>query len=627
MAGSNSAREPLVDLGALVNRVSELVQSITGVQLGSRQRSMVESRVSRRMLELGMKTQEQYLAHLNENREAESKVLVSLLTTHHTFFFREFEQFEFLRDEGLPALAKALQAEGRKHLKVWSMACSRGQEAYSLSMFLLNHWPKLVPSGTYEILGTDVDAESVAAARNGVYLSDEIKSIPSVYAFGHWAKGTGDIARYVRAKDSIRKSLRFEAGNLMEVPAPRPGVTFDLIFCRNVFIYFTPDQIASITKRILSHIANSGYFLIGSTESLTGLKLPVSYSGRSIYQKILATAPTLPVVAKAPQTTPTPAKKPIRVFCVDDSPTIHTMLKAILSSQHGFQIVGKATNGQEAAEMTKNVSYDVMTLDIHMPVKTGVEYLQENFRAGHPPVVVISSISREETTLGIRTLELGALDYVEKPSLANLEERGDEIRTKIRCATQVRTASETAAIAKAATGLAKDLGRQSRVPKSGDTLRIIAAGISDRGRLAQLVQSLARPQPPTILFVEGPEALATAMATSLQSSCALPIKVVTVDSLSSTPKPNLQDTIWVLHSSSADTAISSMKGRRNICIVYDSVTTKLLAQLKAMCGSNLLLEEALQNSHNDAEVRRKLADRSLPYTSLLFDSDYLLNKE
>lgn len=614
----------------LISHVSQLVQRITGVQLGERQRSMVEARLTRRMLDLGMNDAASYRSYVDKHVDSESKVLVSLLTTHHTAFFREFEQFEFLRDKGLAEIAKGLTKRSQRHLRVWSMACSRGQEAYTLAMFLSHHWAKIMPGGTFEILGTDVDTESISVARNGVYLGDEIKSVPSLYAANHWARGKGEISQYVRANDSLRKAVRFEAGNLLEVPKPTPGVVYDLIFCRNVFIYFTPAQISAITARILPHLSDEGYFCIGSTESLSGLGLPATYLGKSVYQRPKAGTPQTPSARETPVVTPkavTP-KRAIRVFCVDDSPTVHAVLKAVLSAEHGFEIVGKAQNGAEAAEMAKTLAFDVMTLDIHMPVKNGVDYLREHFRPGHPPVVVVSSISREETTLGVKTLELGALDYVEKPSLANLTERGDELRTKLRCAARLADESEAQEASKAAAHLATELKRQSRVVKTGETLRVIAIGVGDRGRLVQLLGALARPQPPTLIFVEGPEAMVGALAHNLASKCALPVKPITSEQLQSTPAPALADSVWLLHADAAGSALAALATkRRGVCLVYDSVSSRLIEILKRSTKGTVLLEEPLQNTHLDAGPRRALADRTVPYTSFLFDSDYLLNRE
>jgi len=466
---------PAAELGQrLIDRVSGLVHEITGVQLGERQRSMVEARISRRMIDLGLSDPRAYARYLEAHLTDETAVLVSLLTTHHTFFFREFEHFEFLREQGLRRIAAALKALGKRHLRVWTMACSRGQETYSLAMFLLQHWPQHMPGGTFEIYATDVDPESVAIAKNGVYRIDEIKSAPAVYTSRCWARGTGDIANFVRAKDVLRQVCRFDVGNLMAISAPKPGESYDLVFCRNVFIYFTPVQIREVTARIMAFLSSHAYFVIGTTESLSGLKLPIANLGTSVYQ--LAPKPDVlssPMTSQVPGSgagvtkatvstvaTKTLSQSLIRVLAVDDSPTILAILKSILTKDAGFDIVGTAANGEEALQLASRLSFDVMALDIHMPVKSGVDYLQQRRVLGHPPIVMLSSIAREETTLGVKALELGAVDYVEKPSLGNMAERGDELKMKLRCAVATHAAGTAAASTQGA------LERQSQVHAS-----------------------------------------------------------------------------------------------------------------------------------------------------------------
>ena len=471
---------PAPELGQrLIDRVSAVVHEITGVQLGQRQRSMVEARISRRMIDLGMVDPRTYERYLEAHLAGETAVLVSLLTTHHTFFFREFEHFEFLREHGLSRIAAALKALGKRHLRVWTMACSRGQETYSLAMFLLQHWPQHMPGGTFEIYATDVDPESVAIAKNGVYRFDEIKSAPAAYIRGCWARGTGDIANFVRAKDVLRQVCRFDVGNLMAISSPKAGEFYDLVFCRNVFIYFTPVQIREVTVRIMALLSAHAYFVIGTTESLSGLKLPITSLGTSVYQ--LAPKPDVVAVQVANQVpgssastkttigsvaTMAPSRSLIRVLAVDDSPTILAILKSILTKDAGFEIVGTAANGEEALQLASRLVFDVMALDIHMPVKSGVDYLQQRRVLGHPPIVMLSSISREETTLGVKTLELGAVDYVEKPTLGNMAERGDELKMKLRCAVAANPAGTAVASAQGASGLSRTSELKSQVQES-----------------------------------------------------------------------------------------------------------------------------------------------------------------
>jgi len=129
----------------VVAEVSFIVSEMAGIQLGERQESMVENRLRTRMLKLNLPTFEDYLKFLKHNQETESQALLSLLTTHHTYFFREFSHFEHLLNHGLNSMIDKARARPDKTIRVWSAACSRGQEVYSLAMFFNFHLKHMAP--------------------------------------------------------------------------------------------------------------------------------------------------------------------------------------------------------------------------------------------------------------------------------------------------------------------------------------------------------------------------------------------------------------------------------------------------------------------------------------------------
>ncbi|RYZ77293.1 MAG: response regulator [Proteobacteria bacterium] len=493
---SKLASEPVND--RLIDEISKLVNSLTGIQLGEKQRSMVSSRVKKRMSTLGLHTDADYSAHLRAHAETETAYLVSLLTTHHTYFFREFAHFEHLEKTALPGLIKEKKKVGSKKITVWSAACSTGQEVYSLAMFLDYYFSKHAPDFTYEILGTDVDPASVKAAANGVFRAKEIKEVPLQFLGRHWAKGTGDIADFVKVKSTLKARCQFEAMNLLKPSGRGISQKFDLIFCRNVFIYFNTEQIKSITKTLLASLADSGALYLGVSESLNGLGLPCEIVGPSIYshpkkssgEKPQSTAPVAPLAMH----------QALRVFCVDDSPTILALLKKILTTDLGFEIVGTATNGLEAAQKLKTLKVDLMTLDIHMPEQTGLEYLKNSYKPGHPPVVMITSVSREDASLPMECLRAGAFDYVEKPSLANLATQADEIRMKLKLAAKSKHSSK-------GHDLVSAFSKQSgAVLNISSKLRVIFCSEEDRAKALKLVTELGDHGPATSVVTNTSEA-------------------------------------------------------------------------------------------------------------------------
>ncbi len=420
--------------------ITKLVGEITGIEFTSKNDAMIRSRLSRRLIKLGISEMSDYLDYLHKNKASETQELVNLLTTHHTRFFREFSHFEFLKQHALPKIIASMRSKGEKKLRVWSAACSGGQEVYSLAMFLKIHLKEYGTDLDFEILGTDIDSSSIANAKNGVYKWNEIKEIPSIYLASSWAKGTGDISEFVKAKANIKDHCKFEIRNLMELSKVSHNENYHFIFCRNVFIYFSQHQVSNITNQLLKKLDQNGYLFIGTSETLDKDACEVSYEAPSVYShKKLKHSSTdnsnIVHLKEIKRTIETKVKKLIRVLCVDDSSTILSLLKKILSKEEGFEIVATASNGEEAAKIAERTAFDVMTLDLHMPKVGGIDYLRNYYKPSHPPIVIVSSVSRENKELGIESIRLGAKDYVEKPSLSDLKERGEEIRNKLKTAT------------------------------------------------------------------------------------------------------------------------------------------------------------------------------------------------
>jgi chemotaxis protein methyltransferase CheR len=480
------------DFVNVIDKVSSIVHKLSGNRLGQKQAYMVETRIKKRMIELGIKEPTDYLRYIDQHFENESGILVGLITTHHTFFFREFPHFEILK-KSLPDLVAQAKKRGDKTLKFWSAACSRGQEVYSLAMFLEYYLREIDSSMSFKILGTDIDVESVRVASNGVYHQNEIKEIPMNFLGNHWAKGTGDISMYAKVKTPLKSKCDFKAGNLLKIVDVVKNEKFDVIFCRNVFIYFESFQVEQITKDLISHLYSEGIFFSGISEPLSGLKLDVKSIGPSAYM-LKSTSQQVPVMKSLTQIS-TP--KIYKVMCVDDSPSILTLLKKVLTKENGFEVVVTAINGLDAMEKLKTHKVDLITLDIHMPEMDGVTYLEKNFNKLHPPVIIISSASRSDSDVAMKALKFGASDYIEKPALSNLEERGEEIRTKLRSVAQDHNRKPVIS------SFDKENQKQFVISTPEKKLRVMLASISDLPRLIFFFSSLDKSQPSTFIFFEG----------------------------------------------------------------------------------------------------------------------------
>jgi chemotaxis protein methyltransferase CheR len=608
----------------LIEGISGIVSKITGVQLGERQRAMVESRLKKRMIELDLKDYAQYYDYFLQHEASEVQSLVSLLTTHHTFFFREVAHFDYLAKQALPSLIENAKARGDKTIRIWSAACSRGQEVYSLSMYLDFHLKLLAPDVKYTILGTDVDSQSVAVARNGVYQFDELKSVPANYLASHWSRGTKEIADYVKAKPSIKAQCQFEVCNLLDFEKEIKSQKFDVIFCRNVFIYFTQEQIKTIASRFLDHLYPRGLLFIGLSETLNGLGVPAKSLGVSVYQaktaeteanailvgvgsKPASVAASTSASVKAPEFTSKVEDKVLRVLCVDDSSSILMILKQMLTKENGFEIVATAKNGLEAAAMLKKHSVDVMTLDIHMPEQTGVEYLEKNFGLNHPPVVMVTSVSRDNADLAWKALSLGASDYMEKPSLSTLSERAEELRMKLRSAFEMKQTGKITDFA-----LDHEFKAQVVIPEPQEKVRIIVASLGDRKRWIGILKGLAhvKGQPPCYVLIHGSESALEEAIKKINHEFKL--NVGYQDRFQS---PSKADSIILLDFKQNFDSLQNAYSKKSASIlVVGSITQNASEKIASWQGAQLLLEDTPRLKKSQLA---EISDDIAPVTSYL----------
>ncbi len=491
----NEASESRELISSVVEEVSNIVSQMAGIQLGSRQTVMVENRLKARMVKMGIKDFTEYLKHLKAHKEEESQALLSLMTTHHTYFFREFSHFEFLLNKGLDTLIQKAKQRGDNKIRIWSAASSRGQEAYSLAMFFKFHLDHLKSGVDFEIWGTDVDPKSVQHAKNGVYKADELKQSPAMYIGDNWIRGKGDVKDFTKLKDSLKSKCQFTTLNLLKPETFLKGRTFDVVFCRNVFIYFNQDQIKSCSQEILKHIDPDGFFFLGVSETLNGLNVNAVSSGPSVYEhpRPVQTFKTPPKKHTPLSTVPTESR-PIEVLCVDDSKAILTLLGSILTKDTGFVVKATASNGLEAIEKLKNQKFDLITLDMHMPELDGIGFLEKTKDSNRPPVIVVSSINRDDTSIAQKAMQLGAADYVEKPSLENISQASNEIRAKLKMALSLsKKTGETIFVEKSETAVRPQAKKKVLIVDDSKTIRQLLIKILSEDPELEIVAETDKP--------------------------------------------------------------------------------------------------------------------------------------
>ncbi|MGE5517126.1 MAG: CheR family methyltransferase [Bacteroidota bacterium] len=265
-------------------RLAEYIQGATGIRMPPGKKTMLEGRLRRRMRDLGVGAFSEYCRFLfEENGLADEAVhLIDVVTTNKTDFFREPDHFHFLAGHGLPELVK--HGWGlRRPLAVWSAASSIGAEAYSLAM-LLADYARVQRGFDFSILATDICTEVLETGARGIYPEAMIEPVPMEMRRRYLRRARDRNADTVRVVPELRGHVQFSRLNLIEGPYDFDGL-FEVIFCRNILIYFDrPTQQAVITH-LCDHLRPGGYLFIGHSETLSGMELPFRQVATTIFQR------------------------------------------------------------------------------------------------------------------------------------------------------------------------------------------------------------------------------------------------------------------------------------------------------------------------------------------------------
>ena len=250
------------------HRFVTFVHAASGISLNDSKRALVARRLNARLRELGIESLDGYLEVLRADETgAETVRLLDLIATNETHFFRERPHWEFLEARVYPGWQSEADAGRReKRVRAWSAACSTGQEPYSLAMQLLMHLP-LARGWSHEIVATDISTHVLDIARRAERPIEKAQEIPEQYLSEFMLRGTGNRVGRMRASRMLRDLVTFERLNLNESEYPVPGL-FDLIFCRNVLIYFDAPGRAAVIERLTDRLAPGGLLLVGHAESL-----------------------------------------------------------------------------------------------------------------------------------------------------------------------------------------------------------------------------------------------------------------------------------------------------------------------------------------------------------------------
>lgn len=263
-------------------RLSALVTGQTGITLGANKRQLVYGRLARRLRQLQLQSFSQYCDYVDAHVGEELSELVNAITTNLTSFFRENHHFEHLANATLPELIE--RNAGSRRLRLWSAGCSTGEEPYSIAMTVAEVCSAELGSWDIRLLATDIDTQVLTRAASGIYTEDRIEDIPPQRARRWFRRGKGPNAGKVRVMEPLQALIAFKQLNLMDAAWPMRG-PFDVIFCRNVVIYFDKETQRRLFDRYADLLAPNGYLYVGHSESLHQISTRFRLIGRTIYQK------------------------------------------------------------------------------------------------------------------------------------------------------------------------------------------------------------------------------------------------------------------------------------------------------------------------------------------------------
>jgi len=266
-------------------RFAEFIYGQCGIKMPPAKKTMLEARLQKRLRTLGMGSFQEYADFLfsKEGAGAELVHLIDVVTTNKTDFFREPAHFDFLVTRALPDLAQSRGVGFRKGLSIWSAGCSSGEEPYTLAM-VLAEFAEQNPGFSYGILATDICTTVLDKARMAIYGEERVEPVPLPLKRKYLLRGKGSQKGLVRIVPELRGRIRFRRLNFMDddFGLREP---MDIIFCRNVIIYFDKGTQEKLLNKFCRHLIPGGYLFMGHSETLSGLDVPLVQVASTIYRK------------------------------------------------------------------------------------------------------------------------------------------------------------------------------------------------------------------------------------------------------------------------------------------------------------------------------------------------------
>ena len=267
-------------------KIASYIEKNVGIKMPPEKRLMMQSRLTSRLKALNLDSFKQYIDYVFSGKDTDNHeiiMMIDAMTTNLTEFFREPQHFDFMRNVALPEYA----AQGRGKIKIWSAGCSTGQEPYTLSM-VMSEFIRQNPTSSirdYSVLATDISTKVLDKAASAIYPMDAVKGIPKQTMHQYFLKGKDPHNPSVRLKQEIRDRVNFMRLNFMDDDYGFRD-TLQIIFCRNVLIYFDKTNQERVINQFLRYLEPGGYLFLGHSETIFGMTLPFRTVAPTVFQRI-----------------------------------------------------------------------------------------------------------------------------------------------------------------------------------------------------------------------------------------------------------------------------------------------------------------------------------------------------
>jgi chemotaxis protein methyltransferase CheR len=264
------------------NRLSNFIMAEYGIKMPPEKKIMLQCRLQKRLRALNLNNFGEYVQYLfsPEGQSEEVIHMMDVVSTNKTDFFRESSHFDFLLSEALPEL---IENNTLRQLNVWSAGCSSGEEVYTIAI-TLSEFIQKHSYFNYTVTGSDISTKMLGKAANGIYPEEKIEELPLVLKTRYFLRSKNRSVKKVRVIAELRNKVQFYRQNLLYLPnVYKPE--FDIIFCRNVLIYFDRRNQYAILQKLCLQLKAGGFLLLGHSESITGLELPIVQIRPTIFRK------------------------------------------------------------------------------------------------------------------------------------------------------------------------------------------------------------------------------------------------------------------------------------------------------------------------------------------------------